>query len=200
MALTITSPSLKQVTIAVLTAGLAERDLLPTPRLGVIPNSPDDWAELPVVTVQQLSDGESFSHIGDSLADQYIGDDTEVTAGQSALFTQVVEVRVWSKKSAERDRLGDIVKQELFRGRGTSDAPGLFISTDGLDLPKITGGHDEDINDTSKEFAPYPLYCRTYVMSALSELTIQHTAGEAISQIDVFGDGYEQTLEDLSEE
>jgi hypothetical protein len=194
MALSITNPSLKAVTVQVLRDGFAGRDITPTTALQILPNNPEDWAELPCVTVQQLSDAESNPHIGDSLADQSLEDDTEVTAGQSTLFTQTVEIRLWSKKAQERDRLGLMLKEELFRGRGTSDAPGPFIATDGLDLPKISGGHDEEISDLSREYAPYPIFCRTYILSALTELTIQHGAGPALDDFQVREDSYEVDL------
>lgn len=199
MAVTITNPSLKAVALQVLQSGFSGRDITPTTSLEIIPSSPDDWAILPCISVFQLSDGETTSHIGDSLADQFIDGDSTVTVGQSALFTQTVEIKLWCKKKDERDRLGHMLKEELFRGRGTSDAPGPFISTDGLDLPKISGGHDEDIVDTSREYAPYPLYTRTYLLSAITELTIQHdSAAFPLDDIEVREFSYETTLENLT--
>jgi hypothetical protein len=92
-----------------------------------------------------------------------------------------------------------MLKEELFRGRGTSNAPGLFISTDGMDLPRISGGHDEDVVDTSGQYAPYPLYCRTYTLSALTELTIQSDVQEfPIDDIEVLETSYDTTLAELA--
>lgn len=199
MALSFTNPSLKAVTLQVLQSGFAGRTIAPTTNLEIIPSSPDDWAILPCISVSQLSDTETSSHIGDSLADQFINGDFTVTVGQSTLFTQTVEIKLWAKKKDERDRLGHMLKEELFRGRGTSDAPGLFITTDGMDLPKISGGHDEDIVDTSREFAPYPIHTRTYVLSALTELTIQHDSPTfPIDDIEVREFEYETSLESLA--
>jgi hypothetical protein len=191
--LTITHPSLKDILVTALQTGFAQRDMtLPNGMIGKTPTvdtaDPADFATLPSIIVTQLADGETFSHIGDSLADQYLPfeeGDTVPEAGISALFTQVVEVKLVTTNKDQRDRLGKMLKEELFRARGTSANPGILTTTPGLDTPKITGGHDENLSDTSQEFAPHPLFFRTYTLSALTELTIQEPAAGAIGEIDI---------------
>ena len=199
VSLVITHPSLKEVTLQVLQAGFPQRDISPTKNLEIIRASPTDWADLPTISIHQNSSGEMTQHIGDSLADDFDSDQNLTVVGQSTLLTQVVEVRLWCQKPDERDRLGNMLLEELFRGRGTSNAPGPFISTDGMDLPKISGGQDEEVADTSGQYAPYPLYTRTFILSALTELTIQNPVPEfPIDDIEVTEISDTTTLEDLS--
>lgn len=195
MALTITHPSLKQITVDVLRAAFAEFDIAPTSNLLIIPASPDGWANLPCIMVQQMGDGETASHIGDSIADQFIDGDIEVTLGNSYLATQIVEVRLFSKFKDERDRIGHLLPAAFLRGRGTSVNPGLFITTPGLDLPKVSGGADEEIADTSKEFSPHSIYMRSFNLSALAEVTIQENAGPPLDDVLVRGEFYDADTE-----
>lgn len=206
MALTITAPELKSITLAVVAAGFARlspADLLPkedsTGRVVRGPltfgiNDPMDWADFPFIGINLLSDSEFVSHIGDSLADELVGLEGEVYAGASTLFQQHVEVKLWSRNGDERDRLGPLLKQALFLGRGTDVNPGLYLTTDGLSLPKITGGVDEGISITGEQYPAHTVYTRTYFVTAVTELTVQETAGDALSMVSVNGDYFQEDV------
>src|SRR5439155_139613 len=117
-------------------------------------NDPQDWADMTggYVGINQLADTEQYSHLGDALADEFDPDSGDIFAGASTLFFQNVEVKLWCRNGDERDRLALLLKQALFTGRGTDSNPGLFLTTDGVSLPKITGGVDEGISVTSEQY------------------------------------------------
>src|SRR5579864_3511411 len=152
---------------------------------------PETWAELPMVAINLTSDTESNAHIGSSLDDETVVEEGQVYAGASAIFSQVVEVTLWTKNKLERDRLGKKLKQALFLyGQGTSANPGPFVTTPGVAEARITGGADQGINETSGQYAPHPLYLRTYYVSALTELSGQEPAGEPVEEVFAFGEAY----------
>lgn len=179
----ITNPDLKTVTHQVLEAGFAEFEEV---KVTVGINSPESPQVLPFVSVHLLGDAESDSHIGDALADQLLDD--QVYAGIGAEFTQQVQVKLWSNKATERDRLGPLLKAILLAGRGTDAKPGLYLTTDGLEVPKIGGGYDEDIEVTAEQYSPQMLHMRTYILTAKATLTVQEPVGAPVETILVRGD------------
>lgn len=207
MSYIVTAPDLKDVTYNVLLAGftvVSPTDLVAQPAtpttasraaLNLGKNDPLDWADFPFIGINLLSDSETFTHIGDSLADELVGIEGDVYAGCSALFQQHVEVKLWCRNGDERDRLGGLLKVVLFAGRGTDVNPGLFLTTDGIVLPKITGGVDEGISITGEQYPAHTVYTRTYFVTAVTELTLQENASSALNAVSVSGNYYPAVLD-----
>lgn len=187
-------PDLKDVVFDVVTAGFARLSPADAAKLKIGKNDPMDWADFPFVGINLMSDSEQFSHIGDSLADELVGLEDQVYSGCSALFSQHVEVKLWCRNGDERDRLGKLLKQALMLGRGTDVNPGLFLTTDGLALPKLTGGVDEGISVTGEQYPAHTVYTRTYFVNAVTELTIQESASDALSAVSVNGDYFPEDV------
>lgn len=207
MSYIVTAPDLKEVTCDVLQAGftvLSPDDLVAQPAtattaaraaLNIGKNDPMDWADFPFIGVNLLSDSESFSHIGDSIADELVGIEGDVYAGCSALFQQHVEIKLWCRNGDERDRLGKLLKLVLMAGRGTDVNPGLYLTTDGIVLPKITGGIDEGISITGEQYPAHTVYTRTYFVTAVTEVTLQENASSALNAVSVSGNYYPAVID-----
>lgn len=194
MSYIITAPDLKDITFNVLTAGFKVLSPADADRVTIGKNDPMDWADFPFIGINLLSDSEFISHIGDSIADELVGLEDQVYAGCSTEFQQHVEVKLWCVNGDERDRLGAIVKQALFAGRGTDVNPGLYLTTDGVLLPKISGGMDEGISITGEQYPTHTVYSRTYFVTAVTELTLQENASEALSFVSVSGNYFPATV------
>lgn len=178
---TIVHPDLKDLTFTIVTDGFAERE--EAKKLTVSNADPEDWGELPMVAINLVSDTQTNSHIGSSLDDELIEEEDQVYAGMGAIFSQVVEVTLWTTNKEQRDRLGKALKEVLFVfGLGTSINPGLFVTTPGVAEVRITGGQDQGIVDTSQQYAPHALFLRTYYVNAITELTAQEPAGQPIDE------------------
>jgi hypothetical protein len=192
MAYIISHPDLKEITFNVVKDGFAARSLLDEDNRPIVVTvataDPIDTGVLPFVGINLMGDTETASHIGDSMADETVEVEGQVYAGASAIFSQQVEAKVWSTNAVERDTLGKMLKEILFSARGTSFNPGPFLTTEGLSLVKITGGHDEGISDTSEQYAPHPLYMRTYILSANTTLNIQEPTGAPITEVIPLGE------------
>lgn len=179
----IVNPDLKSVVYDLLVAGFAEfeeKDVT----VGI--NSPDNPGLLPFIAINLLSDAETMANIGDCIADELV--DNQVYAGIGNEWTQQVEVKLWSLNAAERDRLGLLMKAILKSGAGTSANPGLYLTTPGLQLPKIGGGYDEGVVVTSEQYPSQTIYMRTYVLTANTTLTIQEPTGSPVGMIRVIGE------------
>jgi hypothetical protein len=188
-------PDLKEITFDLVREQFAARELLDADGnplvVTVATADPADAALFPFVGINLLSDAESATHVGDSIADEFVEDEGEVYAGASSIFSQQVECKLWTTNAEERDFLGRILKETLLIGRGTSANPGPFVVTPGVTNVRITGGHDEGISQTAEAYSPHPLYMRTYMLSATTELTIQEPAGPALGELIVDGEGYD---------
>lgn len=203
MSYEIVAPDLKAVTYEVIRAGFAivsptdltRRTLPDRPPLKIGTNDPMDWADFPFIGINLLSDSEAFAHIGDTLADELMGIEDQVYAGCSTLFQQHVECKLWCRNGDERDRLGSLLKIALFTGRGTDFSPGLYNTTEGVTLAKITGGVDEGISITGEQFPAHTVYTRTYFVTAITELTIQQNASDALKLVSVSGNYYPGAIE-----
>lgn len=175
MAYVVHCPDLKQIVLDVLTPGFAALAPADAAHLTLFVNDPMDFADFPCVGINLLSDTEYVQSIGDVLGD-VTDDEGTLHAGASTLCQQNVEVKLWSSNGDERDRLGRLLKLALFTGRGTEINPGLFLTIDGLWLPRITGGIDEGISVTAEQYPAHTVYTRTYYVTAVTELTLQEAA------------------------
>ncbi len=189
MAYVVHCPDLKQIAFDVVTAGFLALSPADAANLTVAVNDPMDFACFPFVGLNLLSDTESSGAIGDVLGDVDLGDEGGLYAGASTWFQQNVEVKLWCRNGDERDRLGLLLKQALFTGRGTDVNPGLFLTIDGLTLPRISGGVDEGISVTAEQYPAHTVYTRTYYLTATTELTLQEPV-ERLAGVTVRGDTF----------
>lgn len=137
-------------------------------RLKVLRSDPLVHNEIPTIGINKIQDTEAEQYIGE-LDNEFQDDMGKWHRQEGSMWTESVELRVWSHNADERDYIGHILKYILFELRP-------ILADLGVINQSITGGQDES------DPASYdrPMFWVSYIYTGTLNLFTSRPATDSI--------------------
>jgi hypothetical protein len=142
----------------------------------VIRADPNPHMDVPCIAINKINDSETEPFLGDQDG-EYVDELNKTHQQDISMWTESIELRIWTHNGDERDYLVPILKYILFEIRGILAQLGVINQT-------ISGGQDEF---DPMSYTPKIMYWGSYIYTGTLALLSSSPATDPIEGIQLVG-------------